>query len=177
MDRDGLNAGVLRAADLTLRRWQRSDRPEWLALFSDPEVLRWVGDGSVDPERDAAVFERLMSAAIGPEERFAFMYAAESSGELVGHVELKRTEHTREGEWELVYLLARSAWGAGRGAALAAFGARMAHAHGRRVIATVARENAASLHILGKLGLEIVGELHAGETLLLREPRVGVGAS
>jgi RimJ/RimL family protein N-acetyltransferase len=51
---------------------------------------------------------------------------------------------------------------------------QIAHAHGRRVIATVARGNAASLRILAKLGLDVVSQLYSGETLLLRE-RAGTG--
>jgi RimJ/RimL family protein N-acetyltransferase len=159
----------LRAGELALRRWTPADREGWLALFSDPEVLRFVGDGRVDRERDAAIFERLMALALGPDERFAFVYAAELAGAVVGHVELKQTEHTGPAEWELVDVLARRVWGRGLGSALAAWGVRTAHAHGRRVIATVARDSAASLRILARLGLVPAGELSGGETLLLRE--------
>jgi len=163
------------AGSLALRRWTQADRAAWLALFADPDVVRWVGDGHVDRERDTAIFERLLALAIGPDQRFAFVMAAELCGEIAGHVELKLTEHTRPGEWELVYVLARRAWGRGLGSALAAWGLATAHAHGRRVIATVARNNTASLRILAKLGLATEAELYGGETLLLRE-RASAGA-
>lgn len=158
-----------RAGALALRRWTPRDRSVWLALFGDAAVVRFMGDGVVDPEGDAAVFERLMALAIGPTERFAFVFAAELAGDVVGHVELKRTDNTRDDEWELVYALARRAWGRGLGTALAAWATETAHAHRKRVIATVAPGNAASLRILEKLGLAVAGELDGGATLLLRE--------
>ena len=154
---------------LLLRAWTPEDRAAWIALFADPDVLRFVGDGRVDAERDGAIFDRLMALEIGPEQRLAFVYAAELGGEVVGHVELKRTEHTREREWELVYVLAQRARGRGLGSALASWGVGTAHAHGRRVIATVAPENAASLRILDRLGLEVVARVWEDTTLLLRE--------
>ena len=159
----------LKAGALGLRPWRAEDRGAWIALLADPEVLRFVGDGRVDEERDNGIFDRLMALEIGPEQRFAFVYAAELDGELVGHVELKQTEHTREQEWELVYLLAQRAWGRGLGSALASWGLRTAHAHGRRVIATVAPDNAASLRILDRLGFEVATRVWEGTTLLLRE--------
>ncbi len=162
-------AAGLKAGALGLRPWRAEDRGAWLALFGDPEVLRFVGDGSVDQERDNAIFDWLIALEIGPQQRFAFVYAAEFDGEIVGHVELKQTEHTREQEWELVYVLARRAWGRGLGGALASWGVRTAHAHGRRVIATVAPENAASLRILDRLGLAVVDRVWEDSTLLLRE--------
>lgn len=170
MDGGGLSAAGLKAAALDLRPWRAEDRGAWIALFGDPEVLRIVGDGSVDPERDSGIFDWLMALEMGPQQRFAFVYAAELDGEIVGHVELKQTEHTREQEWELVYVLARRAWGRGLGSALASWGVRTAHAHGRRVLATVAPENAASLRILDRLGLAVVCRVWEDSTLLLREP-------
>jgi RimJ/RimL family protein N-acetyltransferase len=157
-----------RAGALALRPWTSADRAAWLALFGDAAVVRWMGDGVVDPEQDAAVFERLMTLPLGPSERFAFVYAAELAGEVVGHVELKRTAHTREGEWELVYALARRAWGQGHGTALARWAFETAHAQAKRVIATVSPDNAASLRILESLGLVVAEKLDEG-TLLLRE--------
>ena len=97
------------------------------------------------------------------------MYAAELDGEIVGHVELKQTEHTREQEWELVYVLARCAWGRGLGSALAKWGVRTAHAHRRHVIATVAPDNRASLRMLDRIGLAVVARVWEDTTLLLRE--------
>ena len=158
-----------KAGALGLRPWRAEDREAWIALFADPEVLRFVGDGRVDQDRANAIFDRLMSLEIGPQQRFAFVYAAELDGEIVGHVELKQTEHTREQEWELVYVLARCAWGRGLGSALAKWGVRTAHAHRRRVIATVASDNAASLRILDRLGLAVVARVWEDTTLLLRE--------
>jgi RimJ/RimL family protein N-acetyltransferase len=158
------------AGTLELRAWRAEDRGAWIALFADPEVLRFVGDVSVDEERDNGIFDRLMALEIGSQQRFAFVCAAEFDGEIVGHVELKQTEHTREQEWELVYVLARRAWGRGLGGALANWGVCTAHAHGRRVIATVAPDNAASLRILDRLGFEVATRVWEGTTLLSREP-------
>ena len=158
-----------RAGALALRPWTRADREAWLALFGDAGVVRWMGDAVADAQRDAVVFERLMSRALGPSERLAFVYAAELDGEIVGHVELKRTDLTRTDEWELVYALARRAWGRGHGSALAQWALATAHAHGKRVIATASPDNRASLRLLAKLGLEVAAERGDGRTRLLRE--------
>ncbi len=152
----------------TLRPYAPSDRDAFLALFGDPEVVRWVGDGQVDSERNRRMFEKLKVLEIGSEQRFAFVLAVCQGDALIGHVELKQTDETGPDEWELVYIFARRVWGRGYGTELATWALQTAHAHDRRLVATVDPENAASLHILARCGLQERGRLPDG-TLVLGE--------
>ncbi|MFH9353293.1 GNAT family N-acetyltransferase [Kitasatospora sp. NPDC017646] len=38
---------------LVLRRWREHDVPAMAAVNADPEVMRWIGDGRVQPARPA----------------------------------------------------------------------------------------------------------------------------
>jgi RimJ/RimL family protein N-acetyltransferase len=152
-----------------LRDWGPADRRAFVELLTDPEVVRFVGDGTADPVMVEAVFDRAMALELGPTHRFAFVHAVVVDAEVVGHVELKVTEDCGPDEWEVVYILARRAWGRGLGGALVAWASETCRAHGRRMVATVHPDNAASLCLLGRAGLREV-ERRPPDTVVLRQP-------
>jgi [ribosomal protein S5]-alanine N-acetyltransferase len=152
---DGYPAPVKQLATprLRLRPFERGDLAAIHRVYSDPEVMRWVGTG---PVADRATTERMLAgyAAHQRSHGFSFWAVLESaSGALIGDAGLHRTT---AGEVELGYTLGREWWG--RGYATEAGRAWLAAAFGQlgidEVIALAEPANAGSLHVLEKLGMQ-----------------------
>lgn len=121
-------------------------------VYSDAEVMRWVGTG---PVADRATTERMLAGYTAHQRGHGFSFWAvleRASGALIGDAGLHRTA---AGEVELGYTLGREWWG--RGYATEAGRAWLAAAFGElgieEVIALAEPPNAASQHVLEKLGL------------------------
>ncbi|WP_426593364.1 GNAT family N-acetyltransferase [Cellulomonas sp. McL0617] len=142
---------------LLLRQWRDDDLDALAAIDADPEVMRWIGDGSV---RDRA--QTLMALA-----RFAAAwsnrgygpFAAEADGVLIGWVGLLVPTFLPEimPAVEIGWRLARGAWGRG----LATEGARAVLAFAfddaglDRVVSVCHVENTASERVMTKLGMHL----------------------
>ncbi|MGW3835399.1 GNAT family N-acetyltransferase [Streptomyces microflavus] len=167
----------LRTGRLLLTPYTPADEEEFVALFQDVSVSRWMGDGPSTESEDRALFGRIFTKVYA-ENRFE-VWAVKVGGELVGHAEIKPTEAS--GGHEIIYALAPSAWGRGLGTELAL--ALVGHGFGTlgltEVHATVAAENAASLAVLGRVGFAHVRDIREDDgstTRLLTCPRDSVPA-
>jgi RimJ/RimL family protein N-acetyltransferase len=148
---------TLRTRRLLLEPYTPADEEDFVALFQDERVSRWLGDGPATEAEDRALFGRVFSKVYAL-DRFD-VWAVRRDSRLIGHAEIKPTTAT-EG-YELVYALAPGAWGCGLGTELAeaivdyGFGTLgLAEVH-----ATVAAPNLASLALLGKVGFRHVCDL------------------
>jgi RimJ/RimL family protein N-acetyltransferase len=157
---------------LHLRPFTPDDVDAIHVVYSDPDVMRWVGSG---PMADRAASERLVESYAGHQHTYGFAFWAvieRASGSLIGDAGLHRTT---VGETELGYTLAKSAWG--RGYATEAAGAWLEAAFGElgidEVIALVEPPNRASVHVLEKVGFRRNGTRVAfgREHLLFRVSR------
>ncbi|MBR8641797.1 GNAT family N-acetyltransferase [Streptomyces tuirus] len=164
---------TLRTPRLLLDAYTPEDEESFVALFQDPRVSRWMGDGPAPEAEHRALFGRIFSKVYA---RDLFdVWAVRRGRLLVGHAEIKRTEEA--GGHEIVYALAPEVWGSGLGTELADALAR----HGfetlalTEVHATVDAENTASLRLLGRIGFEHVRDVvedDGGLTrVLTRRPR------
>ncbi|MEU6504596.1 GNAT family N-acetyltransferase [Streptomyces californicus] len=143
---------TLRTERLLLEPYAPEDEEDFVGLFQDTDVSRWMGDGPSTEAEDRALFGRVFTKVYA-QDLFA-VWAVRRDGELVGHAEIKRTEAV-DGH-EIIYALASAAWGIGLGTELAR--ALLDHGFGTlglsEVHATVAAENTASLTLLERIGFE-----------------------
>ncbi|MFD9246280.1 GNAT family N-acetyltransferase, partial [Streptomyces sp. NPDC059556] len=105
----------IRTPRLILRRWSDDDLAPLAEINADPEVMRWIGDGSVlDLERTAEDIERYEEE--WDEEGFG-IFAVEliASGELIGFAGLSLPEFLPEvmPDVEIGWRLGRQYWGQG----------------------------------------------------------------
>jgi RimJ/RimL family protein N-acetyltransferase len=136
---------------LTLRENEPRDFDAIVALVTDPEVMRFVGDGVMTEERGrqicAKIPELYARGAWG-----IWTIEERATGEFLGTAEIKPRENE---DWEIVYVLRRDAWGRGYAtevaSALVRFGLERLGLP--RVVATVIPENSASVHVLEKIGM------------------------
>lgn len=138
--------------DRLLLRMIRADDLDHLAsLLSDPDVVKYVGDGQ-PAGRDEA--ERALESIIKHWQTHGFGRWAvvdKSSGEFIGFGGLRSLFGTPE----VVYHLAKAHWGRG-------YATELAHAAVQfgfeergfdRIVAITKPQNAASIHVMDKLGL------------------------
>ncbi|MFF3838804.1 GNAT family N-acetyltransferase [Streptomyces sp. NPDC001930] len=148
---------TLRTERLLLEPYVPSDEEAFIALFQDPGVSAWMGDGPASEEDDRALFGRIFTKVYA-QELFA-VWAVRRDGVLVGHAEIKPSEDV--GGHEIVYALAPAAWGSGLGTEVAE--ALVGYGFGTlglaEVHATVAEPNVASLKLLGRIGFAHVRDI------------------
>ncbi|MFD9224607.1 GNAT family N-acetyltransferase [Streptomyces sp. NPDC002730] len=144
---------------LLLRRWHEDDLVPMAEINADPEVMQWIGDGSVrDLEQTAEDIERWEEE--WDEEGFG-LFAVEllASGELAGFVGLSVPVFLPEvlPAVEIGWRLGRQFWGQG-------YASEAAHASLEfalqdrgldRVISIARTGHEASENVMRKLGMEL----------------------
>lgn len=142
---------------LLLRRWRDDDLVPMAEINADPDVMQWIGDGSVrDLEQTAEAIERWEEE--WDEEGFG-LFAVEllASGELIGFVGLSVPTFLPEvlPAVEIGWRLGRQFWGQG-------YASEAAHATLEfalqdrgldRVISITRTGNEASENVMRKLGM------------------------
>ncbi len=135
-----------------MERYVHADEEDFVGLFMDERVSRYMGDGPEPEEQVRALFWRVFTNVY---DKGAFdVWAVREQGAHIGHAEIKPTEVS--GGHELIYALAHRAWGRGLGTELA----KTITGYGFDVLgleevhATVASENSASLAVMARIGFK-----------------------
>ncbi|MEU6426743.1 GNAT family N-acetyltransferase [Microbispora sp. NPDC046973] len=160
---------TLRTERLLLEPYVPEDQDDFVTLFLDERVSRWMGDGPATEAEYRALFGRIFTKVYAQD--LFDVWAVRRDGRFAGHAEIKPAK-VAEG-YEIIYALTPDMWGSGLGRELA--GAIVAHGFGAlgltEVYATVAAPNSASLAVLGGIGFEHVRDIAedgGGTTRVLR---------
>ena len=144
-------SSVIETERLRLRMLRDSDLDDLAALFADPDVMRYVGNGQ---PADRAEAEKALTSIIAHWERHGFgRWAIEDkhANEFVGYGGLRSLFGTPE----VVYHFAKRHWGKG----FATETARASLQFGfiekgfDRIVAIAKPGNAASIHVMEKVGM------------------------
>ena len=153
---------------LLLRGWRDGDVEPYARLCADPEVMRFIGDGStLTLEQSAEQISRFLRHW---EERGFGLWALEEreSGAFVGFAGLVHQEEWTEGEHrtEVGWRLDRAFWGRGFAteAAKASVYHGLEHIGLERIISIIQPENGASRRVAEKAGLTLRGETRWRDT-------------
>lgn len=148
---------VLETPRLAMRLHHVDDVPFMLALSSDPEVWRYTGEGPLG-QTDALGLVATLAQQYAQRRMGRFMLVDRSTQRQLGWCGLKWLEDTQE--VDLGYRLARGEWGKGYAteAAQACVHYGFETLGHTRLVAKAARNNAASIRVLEKLGFTLVGE-------------------
>lgn len=150
---------MLRTERLTLRPFDHHDAGA-VGFYADPDVMRYIPGGPRDPSEIAVRFAEMVARRDAEWEHGAFgMWAVvlTATGGVIGHCGLQRLPDS--GEVEVYYLLARPFWGRGFGteAARASIHFGFTSARLPRIVAIAMPKNLASLHVMEKAGMRLVG--------------------
>lgn len=149
----GVCTVVFRSERLLCRRWIPEDFGPLLAVYSDAEAMRWIGDGKPITRSECEEWFRVTDANYAKRGYGMFALVELASGSVIGFAGL--VHPGGQPEPEIKYALLRSHWGRGLASELVphllAYGAE---AHGlQRIIATVAPGNLVSQRVLAKSGM------------------------
>ena len=177
---------VIETPRLILRELTRDDLDDLAALFADPKVMRYIGDGATKSRQESAqLLERLLvnndrswSAELLerlPQLRRSFERDAhfgplaticKDDGRFIGRCGLLAWDLDGRKEVEVGYMIARSHWNRG----LATEAARAIRDYGfdtldfDRLISLIHRDNAASQRVAVKNGMTFERETMVGTT-------------
>ena len=142
---------------LLLRMIRADDLDNLASLLSDPEVVKYVGDGQPTDREEAA---RALESILKHWQTHGFgrwAVVEKSSGEFIGFGGLRSLFGTPE----VVYHLAKAYWRKGYASEMARAALRFGFEERGfdRIVAITKPQNAASIHVMEKLGLRF--EKHA----------------
>ncbi|GAA2388711.1 GNAT family N-acetyltransferase [Streptomyces glaucosporus] len=148
---------VIRTPRLVLRRWREEDVEPLAAVNADPEVMRWIGDGSVrDVERTRAGVEE-MEREWEAEGFGLFAVEVRATGELAGFAGLSVPRFLPEvmPAVEAGWRLGKRFWGRGLAGEAAAAVLRFGFLECGldRVVSIVQVGNDASERLVRRLGM------------------------
>ena len=143
----------LETEQLILRPLQANDAHTLATIWTDPDVTHFMG-GPRDYAKLIVSFEK--DAKENPPPRFdLFPVIEKATGNIIGHCGLLDKEIEGVTEIELVYVLAKSAWGKGYATEIAtalrdyAFDTLKLN----RIVSLIEPENIASQHVAQKVGM------------------------
>ncbi|MGW7573422.1 GNAT family N-acetyltransferase [Streptomyces sp. NPDC054765] len=152
---------ILRTDRLVLSPYQPEDEELFLALLSDEEVCRWMGQERSPEEEIRAVFKAILNEIYT--KNLFDVWAVWADGEYVGHAEIKKTGNV-DG-YEMVAALVKGSRGRGVGNELVRGVLRYAADTLKltEVYGMVGAGNAASLTLGKKLGFAHVRDVVADD--------------
>ena len=161
---------------LLLRAMQPDDIPALVRLWTDPEVTRYMGG-----PREPAYLEKVFAEDLNnptPDTYDLWPVIEKASSRLVGHCGLTDKEIEGKPEIELVYVIAKSAWGKGYATEIALALKQYAQEQmgPDRLVALIDPVNAGSEGVALKVGLHFEREVTrpGGKVMKLYAVNIGV---
>lgn len=153
---------VLETKRLVLKPISLTDLDDLLALRSDPEVMRYAGDGSIHTREKVQDFIQCGRAYYEQYGLDFFSVFEKETGDFVGQAGLFHfCFNVQQSEIELAYRLHKKYWGRGYatelGKALIEYGFN--HVSLSKIIAVVHPENERSRRVLEKVGMTYRGTI------------------
>lgn len=153
-----MNPPDIETSRLRFRRFTPDDLDALFELFSDREVVKYLGDGKPATKEETVQHLRNFIERYWEQQHFGrWALIHKADGRLIGYCGLRLLNDAIP---ELGYVLARAYWGNGLAteAALACLRYGFEELRLERIVAATRPENVASQHILKKLGMKYEGD-------------------
>ena len=141
---------------LRLELYNDADKSEFVALLTDPVVMRFVDRGALDPQQANVLWRKLMHEFYPNGVDTIWAVFAKDDGRYIGNASL-RPRPERQKDWEIGYYLKPLESGKGFATEIASrlvrYGFEIAGLE--EIYATVDKLNASSIHVLEKCGLKL----------------------
>lgn len=149
-----MNIPDIETARLRFRRFTPDDLDDLARIFSDPEVVKFLGDGKPPTKHETIPHLHNFIERYWEEQRFGrWALIHKEDDKLIGYCGLRLLDEVHP---ELVYVLARDYWGKGLATEAARAGLRYGFEELKleEIVAATRPENIASQHVMKKLGLK-----------------------
>jgi RimJ/RimL family protein N-acetyltransferase len=153
---------TIQTARLILRRYQDEDFDFLCALFSDPEVVRFIGDGKTRDRQGAMEFLYWIYRSYKNHPKIGLrVLVRKEDRKLVGHAGLVPQTVNGTEELEIGYWIAREYWGRGYATeaakALKEYGSEKLGKD--RFVSLIQPKNTASRKVAERIGMELEKEI------------------
>lgn len=150
---------AIETARTMFRLYCAADRSDFVALMTDPEVMKYVDKGVLPLEKAEALWEKLVALSYPSGVDTIWGVFAKDDGRYIGNASIRPRPEKKE-EWEIGYILRSEEWGKGLASeiavALADFGFERLGLEA--VYATVDVDNMASRRVLDKTGMALFSQ-------------------
>lgn len=145
----------LETESLLLKAYEERDKKNFIALVTDPTVMKHVGDGALTETQAEAFWKKLRNRPY-PQNFHVWAVFSRENRLYVGHAGLYPRPDKPQ-EWELVFILNRASWGKGYATQMA--GRLMTYGFDdlklQEIYATVDDTHTASINVLKKSGMKL----------------------
>jgi [ribosomal protein S5]-alanine N-acetyltransferase len=140
---------------LLIRAYAEQDRENFIGLFTDRAVMRFVDNGQASEEKAAQVWEKIINGRI--KNGYVWAVVGKADKKYIGHGIINPRENS-DAEWEIGYILRKDKWGFGFATEIAErlIGFGFDDLKLRRVLATVDDDHSASIRVLVKAGMKFL---------------------
>jgi len=141
---------------LIFRAYTEKDKTDLINLFTDPAVMKHVGDGVMTAEQAEEWWQKLFDKFY-PNGLNIWAVFTKDENDYIGHAGIY-PRPTKKEDWEFVYFLRRDAWGKGFATEIA----RKIIEYGfedlnlPEIFATVDDDHTASIRVLEKAGMNFL---------------------
>jgi len=138
---------------LFFRYYEEKDKADFINLFTDAEVMKYVGDGMLTEAQAEAFWQKLFEKLYPQGFNIRAVFEKEKS-KYIGHAGIY-PRLTKKEDWEFVYFLNRDSWGKGYATEIARriIEYSFEELNLPKVYATVDDEHSTSIRVLEKAGM------------------------
>ena len=151
---------ILETKRLVLRHLELTDLEALFALYSDPEVKRYIPDAPLTLAEAKKELEWFLNGHPKHPELGLWATIHKETGQFIGRCGLLPWEIDGRSEVEVAYLIDKAHWGQGLGteAAQAILDYGFENLRLSRLICLIERENSASMRVAEKIGMTLERE-------------------
>ena len=151
---------ILETKRLILRHLELTDLEALFALYSDPEVKRYIPDAPLTLAEAKKELEWFLNGHPKQPELGLWATIHKETGQFIGRCGLLPWEIDGRSEVEVAYLIDKAHWGQGLGteAAQAILDYGFENLRLSRLICLIERENSASMRVAEKIGMTLERE-------------------
>ena len=151
---------ILETKRLVLRHLELTDLEALFALYSDPEVKRYIPDAPLTLAEAKEELEWFLNGHPKHPELGLWATIHKETGQFIGRCGLLPWEIDGRSEVEVAYLIDKAHWGQGLGteAAQAILDYGFENLRLSRLICLIERENSASMRVAEKIGMTLERE-------------------
>ncbi len=148
-----LDIKTLITEQFELRRYKEDDRELFINLFTDKEVMKFVGDGPLSRQAAGDLWWKLTKELYPSGQNTIWAVFSRSNNDYLGHSSLRPRPQNPD-QWEIGYILRKEFWGNGYATEIAEaiVGCGMSSLGLATVFGTVDDDHKASIRVLEKAG-------------------------
>ena len=145
---------TLKTKNFILKPYSRENEDVFVEMGMDEISVQFMGGAMGIEAEERKLFRKIFEIYERNDQRWFWLWGIFRGDKLCGHLEIKETENTKEGELEIVYMIHPKERRKGIMSEILAFLKQKQKDWDRRIIATVSPENVNSIALLQKWGVD-----------------------